>query len=30
MATRTKNPLHTKLGELLGIRYPICQAGGGS
>jgi len=30
MATRTENPLHAKLCELLGIRSPICQPGGGS
>jgi len=29
MATRAKSPLHTALGDLLGIRYPICEAGMG-
>ena len=29
MATRAKSPLHTALCDLLGIRYPICQAGMG-
>jgi len=27
MATKTRSPLHTPLCDLLGIRYPICQAG---
>jgi nitronate monooxygenase len=29
MATRAKSPLHTALCDLLGIRYPICEAGMG-
>lgn len=29
MATDTKSALHTPLCDLLGIRYPICQAGMG-
>jgi enoyl-[acyl-carrier protein] reductase II len=29
MALPTKSPLHTALCDLLGIRYPICQAGMG-
>src|SRR6266511_1220946 len=27
MNTKTRAPLHTPLCDLLGIRYPICQAG---
>jgi NAD(P)H-dependent flavin oxidoreductase YrpB (nitropropane dioxygenase family) len=27
MATATRSALHTPLCDLLGIRYPICQAG---
>ena len=27
MATATRSTLHTPLCDLLGIRYPICQAG---
>ena len=27
MDTKTRAPLHTPLCDLLGIRYPICQAG---
>jgi NAD(P)H-dependent flavin oxidoreductase YrpB (nitropropane dioxygenase family) len=29
MATKTRAALHTPLCDLLGIRYPICQAGMG-
>ena len=29
MATKTRSALHTPLCDLLGIRYPICQAGMG-
>ncbi|MBI1962653.1 MAG: nitronate monooxygenase [Candidatus Rokubacteria bacterium] len=29
MTTKTRSPLHTPLCDLLGIRYPICQAGMG-
>ena len=27
MATATRSTLHTPLCDLLGIRYPVCQAG---
>jgi len=27
MATATRSALHTPLCDLLGIRYPVCQAG---
>ena len=27
MATLSRGPLHTPLCDLLGIRYPVCQAG---
>jgi NAD(P)H-dependent flavin oxidoreductase YrpB (nitropropane dioxygenase family) len=27
MATATRSALHTTLCDLLGIRYPVCQAG---
>jgi NAD(P)H-dependent flavin oxidoreductase YrpB (nitropropane dioxygenase family) len=29
MTTATRSALHTPICDLLGIRYPICQAGMG-